>query len=316
MPTFTVSAAESGRTVLDVLRSRLGKSPGQTRRLIAQQRVRLGGALCRDTAWLVRRGQRLEVHEPKQAATIAIANGNPQIRYVDEHIVVVEKPPGLTTMRHPQEAAEFGSRGRRFLPPTLARLLPGLLARRCGRPGRLWAVHRLDRDTSGLVIFARTRIAEGHLGKQFRAHTIKRSYLAIVRGHAQPARLETYLVDDRGDGRRGSSPHAEAGKRAVTHVAVIEQLGEYSLVECRLETGRTHQVRIHLGEAGTPICGERIYDRPIHGKPVPDNGATTRLALHAATLGVEHPGTGKWQEWHAPLPKDLQALLERLRTQA
>jgi 23S rRNA pseudouridine1911/1915/1917 synthase len=217
-------------------------------------------------------------------------------------------------MRHAQEAAEFGTRAQRYLPPTLADLLPELLAR--GRPGRrtpLYAVHRLDKDTSGLVVFARTKEAERNLGKQFRAHAIERSYLAVVRGKAKPGCIATYIIPDRGDGRRGSAAKPGEGKRAITHVRVLGDLGDYTLVECRLETGRTHQVRIHLGESGTPICGERIYDRPLHGRPLPDRSAASRLALHAASLGFKHPVTGKWMAWQSPPPKDLKALIARLR---
>jgi 23S rRNA pseudouridine1911/1915/1917 synthase len=243
---------------------------------------------------------------------------SPFIRFADKHIVVVDKPPGLTTMRHPHEAAEFGSRARRFLPPTLADLLPGLLARvRAGRQAgspRVRAVHRLDKDTSGLAVFARTTEAERHLGRQFRAHTIERRYLAVVRGRATPARIESFLVDDRGDGRRGTSTVPGQGKRAITHVRVVEPLGDFTLVECRLETGRTHQVRIQLAEAGTPLCGERVYDRPLHGAPLPDRSGAPRLALHAASLGFEHPATGQRMTWNTPLPPDLRALVKRLRS--
>jgi 23S rRNA pseudouridine1911/1915/1917 synthase len=217
-------------------------------------------------------------------------------------------------MRHPEEAAEFGVRARRYLPPTLADLLPALLARE--RPGeRAWvrAVHRLDKETSGLVVFARTKEAERNLGNQFRAHTIERYYLAVVRGKAKPGRIESHLVQDRGDGRRGSGAEPGQGKRAVTNLRVVEDLGEYTLIECRLETGRTHQVRIHLGESGTPICGERVYDRPLHGQPLPDRSRAPRLALHAASLGFKHPATGKWLAWESPLPKDLKTWVARLR---
>jgi 23S rRNA pseudouridine1911/1915/1917 synthase len=242
----------------------------------------------------------------------------PIIRYVDKHVVVVDKPAGLTTMRHPKEAAEFGPRGQRFLPPTLADLLPDLLARRAGPGKRLErskvrAVHRLDKDTSGLVVFARTVEAERHLGQQFRAHTIERVYHGLVRGRAKEGKIESWLVRDRGDGRRGSSPISGQGQRAVTHVRVLEELGEYTLVECRLETGRTHQVRIHLGEAGTPLCGERIYDRPLHGKPLPDGSGMKRVALHAALLGFKHPATGERMCWQSHLPKDMADLIKRLR---
>jgi 23S rRNA pseudouridine1911/1915/1917 synthase len=134
-----------------------------------------------------------------------------------------------------------------------------------------------------------------------------------VRGRAKNARIETWLVRDRGDGRRGSSATPGEGQRAVTHVRVVEALGEYTLLECRLETGRTHQVRIHLGEAGTPLCGERIYDRPLHGKPLPDGSGISRIALHAALLGFEHPSTGERMRWTSKLPKDIAVLVERLR---
>ena len=99
----------------------------------------------------------------------------------------------------------------------------------------------------------------------------------------------------------------------MTHVRILEELGPFTLVECRLETGRTHQVRIHLGEHGTPLCGERVYDRPPHGKPLPDDSGAPRVALHAARLGFRHPATGAWQEWESPLPPDLEQLVERLR---
>src|SRR5262249_36629012 len=147
------------------------------------------------------------------------------------------------------------------------------------------AVHRLDRDTSGLVVFARTKEAERHLGRQFRAHSIARKYLAIVRGKAKSGRIDSYLVRDRGDGRRGSAVDYKEGQRAVTNIRVLEDLGDYTLVECELETGRTHQVRIHLGEQGTPLCGETVYDRPLHGAPLPDDSHAPRMALHAAVLG-------------------------------
>jgi 23S rRNA pseudouridine1911/1915/1917 synthase len=230
----------------------------------------------------------------------------PIIRYADAQVVVVDKLPGLTTMRHPHEAAEFGARGKRYLPATLSDLLLGLLG-----GGKVRAVHRLDKETSGLVVFARTPSAESNLGAQFRAHTVERLYLAVVRGQAHSQRIESWLVRDRGDGRRGSSPKPGAGQRAVTHVRVMESLGDYTLVECRLETGRTHQVRIHLGEAGTPICGDHVYDRPLHGRPVPDDSGMSRIALHAATLGFTHPTKGKRMKWTAPMPEDIARLLRR-----
>jgi 23S rRNA pseudouridine1911/1915/1917 synthase len=325
---FTVARAERGRSLAAVLRAHLHLSLAAARKLIRAQKARLNGAVCVDPTRVVSAGQRLEVfladdaapgrsdrrgrgHKP---ASKPAAGPQASIRYADSHIVVVDKPPGLTTVRHAEETAAFGSRARRYLPATLADLLPGLLAeRKPGPRGRLRAVHRLDRDTSGLVVFARTADAERALGQQLRAHRFERRYLALVRGQARPARIETRLVNDRGDGRRGSTLRPGEGKLAVTHVKVLEALGDYSLVECRLETGRTHQVRIHLGEQGTPLCGERVYDRPLHGRPLPDGSGARRPMLHAATLGLYHPATDKWLAWQSPLPGDMARLLAQLR---
>jgi 23S rRNA pseudouridine1911/1915/1917 synthase len=235
-----------------------------------------------------------------------------EIVYADDTLVVVNKPAGLTTMRHKEEAAEFGERARKFLPVTLADLLPALL----GAPGRpVIAVHRLDRDTSGLVVFARTRQAAEKLTLQFRKHTVDRRYLALARGVPAAGRIESVLVRDRGDGRRGSTRKTSPpdGKRAVTHVKVLETLGDFALVECRLETGRTHQVRIHLGEAGAPLCGETVYDRPVNGKPKPDGSGAERPMLHATRLGFVHPESGEAMKWETTPPEDFAGVLHTSR---
>ena len=251
---------------------------------------------------------------PLETDAAEIARGV-EILYSDDAVVVVNKPAGLTTMRHAEEAAEFGARGKRFLPKTLADLLPGLL----GEPNRpVRAVHRIDRDTSGLVVFARTPTAAESLTKQFRKHTVDRHYLALTRGTPKSGRIESVLVRDRGDGRRGTTfkTNPADGKRAVTHVKVTNELGAFAVVECRLETGRTHQVRIHLGEAGTPLCGERLYDRPVNGRPAPDGSGAERPMLHAARLGFTHPETGELMTWDVKPPDDFAALWVRMRAEA
>jgi 23S rRNA pseudouridine1911/1915/1917 synthase len=234
-----------------------------------------------------------------------------EIVYADDSIAVVNKPAGLTTMRHKEEAAEFG-RGKRFLPATLADMLPKLL----GEPGRpVIAVHRIDRDTSGLVVFAKTPAVAASLTTQFRKHTVDRRYMALTRGVPNAPRIESVLVPDRGDGRRGSTRKTNPpdGKRAVTHVKVVEELGPFAAVECRLETGRTHQVRIHLGESGAPLCGERIYDRPVNGRPAPDGSGAARPLLHAARLGFIHPVTTQLMTWEAKPPADFAKVWAELR---
>jgi 23S rRNA pseudouridine1911/1915/1917 synthase len=179
----------------------------------------------------------------------------------------------------------------------------------------VFAVHRLDRDTSGLMVFARTPEARDHLIHQFRKHSTHRRYLAIVPGRVEARTITSRLVRDRGDGRRGSTDLPGVGKHAVTHIKPLEYLEGYTFVECQLETGRTHQIRIHLAEAGHPLCGERVYNQPFRGKPKADHSGAPRIALHAAEIGFVHPITGETIEYTSPLPEDLQKFLDRLQQQ-
>src|SRR5439155_2870714 len=126
-----------------------------------------------------------------------------------------------------------------------------------------------------------------------REHSIDRAYLAIVLGDVAEQTIESRLVRDRGDGQRGCTSQPDAGQRAVTHVRPVEQLREHTLIECRLETGRTHQIRIHLSEAGHPLCGDTVYRGPRNRKLLPDRSGAPRLALHAAELSFDHPVTGE-----------------------
>jgi 23S rRNA pseudouridine1911/1915/1917 synthase len=336
---FLADRKEAGQTIAALLRKRFGLSWSQAKRVVERGHVRVAGFAVSDPGHRVRAKNRIWIREgvvqsppvsreakpsaprppapkrkpadqPKKSVTPSLPHPlTPSLLYVDDAVVVVNKPAGLTTVRHAAEADEFGPRGKRFLPKTLADLLPRLL----GEPGaRVIAVHRIDRDTSGVVAFARTPAAAEQLTRQFRKHTADRRYLALARGTPPTGRIESAFVRDRGDGRRGSGPGPD-GKRAVTHVKVLERLGPFALVECRLETGRTHQVRIHLGEAGAPLCGERVYDRPVHGKPLPDGSGAARPMLHAARLGFVHPVTGEPMSWEVPPPADFARQLEKLR---
>jgi 23S rRNA pseudouridine1911/1915/1917 synthase len=306
---FPVSAEHAEETLAAFLRALLpGKSWSAVRRLIETRRAKVNGELCLDPARRVHEGEVIEVlprpaAKPKQPVRVTI-------RHLDEHLVVVEKPSGVNTVRHPAER-EWTER-RKALSPTLEDIVPRLIRQQEGRfqkgpPPRLRIVQRLDKETSGLVVFARTVAAERGLGKQFHAHTVHRRYLAVIPGYVRAQTIRTRLVRDRGDGRRGSTALPEQGKEAVTHVEPLERLPGYTLVACRLETGRTHQIRIHLAELGHPVCGEKVYGSRA------DTSGAPRLALHAAELGFRHPATGEEMRWTMPLPADLESFLSRLR---
>jgi 23S rRNA pseudouridine1911/1915/1917 synthase len=312
-PPTPVPTESDNATLAALLRVRLpGQSWSQVRRLIETRHVRLNGELCLDPARRVHAGETVELLA--RPAPVPRQRDELVIRHLDEHVVVAEKPSGVCTVRHPLER-DWDER-RKALSPTLEDLLPPLIARAEGRSQRgprLRIVHRLDKETSGLVVFARTVAAERGLGKQFHAHTVIRRYLAIVAGFLPPQRIATRFVRDRGDGRRGSTDLADVGKEAVTHVDVVERLPGYTLLSCRLETGRTHQIRIHLSERGHPVCGDKVYHHRADGTVILDRSAAPRLALHAAELGFRHPLTRAEMHWTMPLPGDLDAFLTRLR---
>ncbi len=316
LPPFTVAPQEAGHTLAKVLRSRLG-GPSWTdvRKLIAARRVKVGDSICSDDARRLNENEVVVLLEhPKPLPRIAHPD-RLVIRHLDEHVVVVEKPAGVNTVRHPAELE--WSEQRRELDPTLEDLTQWAIARQLDRLPRelprLRIVHRLDKETSGLVVFARSPLAERELGLQFRKHTVVRRYLAVVPGILSPQTIKSNLVPDRGDGRRGSTQLPNVGKEAVTHVAVEERLPGYTLLSCRLETGRTHQIRIHLSEEGHPVCGDKVYVKKPGGGMFEDKSDAPRLALHATELGFEHPASGAHLHWAMPLPGDLQKFVEKLK---
>lgn len=313
---LTISSEQDEATLAAIVRAHLpGHSWTQVRRLIEGRRVKINGELCLDPARRLRDGQVVEIlnrpaPEPQRHEAVRIV-------YLDSHIVVVEKPSGISTVRHPLER-DWPAK-RKALSPTLEEIVPKLVTQREGRirkgpPPRLRIVHRIDKDTSGLVVFARTVPAERELGKQFRMHSVLRRYLAVIPGTIASQKITTRLVRDRGDGRRGSSTLPGIGKQAATNIELVEKLAGYSLVSCRLETGRTHQIRIHLAELGHPVCGEKVYNRQLGHSAQDDRSGAPRLALHAAELGFVHPITGESLHWSMPLPRDIQSLLTRLRS--
>ena len=316
LPPFTVAPQEAGFTLAKVLRSRLGgPSWNDVRKLVAARRIQVGDAICADEARRLKENELVTLLDHPKPLPRTAHPDRLVVRHLDEHVVVVEKPAGVNTVRHPAELE--WSEERRELDPTLQDLTQWAVAHKLDRDARdlprLRIVHRLDKETSGLVVFARSVLAERELGLQFRKHTVVRRYLTVVPGILSAQTIRSNLVDDRGDGRRGSTKLPGVGKEAVTHVSVEERLTGYTLLSCRLETGRTHQIRIHLSESGHPVCGDKVYVKRPGGEVFNDISEAPRLALHATELGFEHPATGGHLHWSMPLPGDLQKFLERLR---
>jgi 23S rRNA pseudouridine1911/1915/1917 synthase len=191
-------------------------------------------------------------------------------------------------------------------------------------PGRdkppLYSVHRIDRDTSGLLVFARHETAQQALISQFAAHDVARDYLAIVPGRVEPQTIRSMLVRDRGDGLRGSSTN-DGGMEAVTRVQparclraeATPEAAAYQELQCTLETGRTHQIRIHLAELGNPVCGDWMYRNRFGAPAIPDLSDAPRLALHAGGLGFQHPTTGAVLRFESTWPSEMQRWIARLQ---
>lgn len=309
-----VTDLDANSTLASILKKHLpDQSWAKVKKLIASRQATIGGEVCMDPA------RRLKANDE----VILLAHAAPQkpdqdpliFRHLDEHLVVVEKPAMVNTVRHPLERKWKDS--RKELSPTLEDLVAKKiqLMERHGKGPRpkLRVVQRLDKETSGLVVFARSVEAERGLGRQFHHHTVERKYLALVPGLLLPQTIESTLVRDRGDGRRGSSHDSSNGKKAITHVNIVERLDGFTLMGCQLETGRTHQIRIHLSEKGHPVCGDRVYRNAADGSLLPDGSGFPRVALHAAELGFIHPITGVKMHWSMDPPSDLLNLLNKLR---
>jgi 23S rRNA pseudouridine1911/1915/1917 synthase len=328
-----VTPADIGATLAAFLRRQMGGvSWSRVQRLVRSRHVLIHGNTCTDVGRRLKAGEVVKVLEVAAAPLPTAADV--RVVHVDDDVVVVEKPAGVTTTRHHEEASWPAK--RRQAQPTLEELVPDaigrfLAARRRGvarRPGAprgaepdrgrrrippVRAVHRIDRETSGLVVFARNVPAARILAEQFRLHTTQRRYIAIAVGRVRQRTIESRLVRDRGDGRRGSG-EGDDGKVAITHVAPLEHYGDgYTLVECRLETGRTHQIRIHLAESGHPLCGERVYASPARRGRQVDDSQAPRVMLHAAELGFVHPVSGADLRFESPLPDDIRRVIARLR---
>jgi 23S rRNA pseudouridine1911/1915/1917 synthase len=305
LPERAEFTAQPGVTLAAALRAALPeRSWNELRKLIASGKVSVGGQVTLDPALRLQGDEaitwRLSAPDPRRTS-------GPSVRIVheDPHLLVIDKPEGVSSV--PYERKETG---------TALDLIRDAW-RRQGRKATvtpLYVVHRIDKDTSGLLCFAKTKLGERGLHRIFKQHLAEREYLAVAQGQVQAGRIESHLVPDRGDGLRGTiwKGPRDQGQRAVTHVDVAERLKRATVCRVRLETGRTHQIRIHLAESGHPLVGETVYIRDLTragGKPLP----SPRLLLHAATLGFTHPVTGEQLSFDSPLPTDFTVVLDRLR---
>jgi 23S rRNA pseudouridine1911/1915/1917 synthase len=300
--TWTVAPEDEGAALAGFVRARApGRSWREVKRWIATAKVFVDGAAILDEGARLAAGQAVEV---RMAAPRRRAD-RPEVRIVheDPQVVVIDKPAGVSSV--PYHAREVG---------TAMDLLRDAW-RRQGRPATrqpLFVVHRIDKDTSGLIAYAKTKRAERALAAQFRGHLVERTYLCVAHGRISLAlTISSRLVADRGDGLRGSARRAGQGVPAVTHVRPVRPIGLATLCEVRLETGKTHQIRIHLAERGHPLVGETVYIRDLlraGGTPLP----SPRLLLHAATLGFAHPVTDERIALSSPLPADFAAAMAAL----
>jgi 23S rRNA pseudouridine1911/1915/1917 synthase len=266
------------------------------------------GALVRDPAVKAVPGAVYEVAvpEPKPAHNLP-QNIALDIVHEDEHLLVVDKPAGMVV--HPAAGNFEGTLVNALLHHCAGRLsgIGGV-----ARPG---IVHRIDKDTSGLLVVAKTDVAHEGLAAQFARHSVHRAYLAVVAGRPVPpsGTVDAPLARSAANRKKMAIVEGARGKRAVTHYRVVQTLREAALVECRLQTGRTHQVRVHMASIGHPLIGDPVYGRtrPAH-RELLKSLRFYRQALHAAELGFVHPVSKENLTFKSPLPSDIQELFGAL----
>ncbi len=285
-------------------------SRSELKRWIERDRVTVAG-VARGASAKVREGERIVVRPDVAAASEAVPDDDVRfdVLYVDDDIVVVNKPAGLVV--HPALGHERGTLVNGLLARGLFRreLFDGTDDGSHSRPG---IVHRLDRGTSGVMVVARTPAAREKLKAQFQAHTIDRAYQAIVVGRAE-ARTWSTLHGRHPRDRLRFTTHVLRGKRAVTHVRPRSLLHGATHVECTLETGRTHQIRVHLAESGTPVLGDPLYGKVPRDPRVREVGERLgHQALHARLLGLVHPRSGQRVRFEADCPEDFASALQSL----
>ena len=285
-----------------------GLSRERVKALIAEGAVTVSGETVAQASGKAADGAEFTIDVPPAAEAAAQAQDIPlEVVFEDEHLIVVDKPAGLVV--HPAAGNPDGT-----LVNALLHHCAGQLSGIGGvaRPG---IVHRIDKGTSGLLVVAKTTAAHEGLAKQFADHSIERAYLAVVGGHPSPREGTIAAKIGRSDANRKKMAvlpkDSSRGKRAVTRYKVIQMMADCALVECRLETGRTHQVRVHLASIGHSLVGDPVYGRVNPRlRTILKTLDFHRQALHAAALGFVHPVTGDRLRFESDLPKDMRELID------
>jgi len=303
-----VTGAQAGR--LDkVLADASGLSRERVKALLADGRVSIGGSPATQGSAKLAPATPFVIDMPPAAPAQAQAQDIPLvIVFEDEHLIVVDKPAGLVV--HPAAGNLDGT-----LVNALLHHCRGQLSGIGGvaRPG---IVHRIDKDTSGLLVVAKTDRAHEGLARQFAAHSILRSYRAVVSGlpKVMAGRIEGAIGRSGANRKKMALVEEGRGKHAITHYKVLEGLKSAALVECRLETGRTHQVRVHMASIGHSLLGDPLYGRtPPPLRPLLDELDFHRQALHAAELGFVHPVNEQTAHFFSAIPADMSALIQGLK---
>ncbi|WP_179408263.1 RluA family pseudouridine synthase [Novosphingobium marinum] len=277
--------------------------------LLGEGRIMLAGRTVGQASLKPATGTSFAIRVPEAVPAEAKAQDIPlDVVFEDEHLIVVDKPAGLVV--HPAAGNPDGT-----LVNALLHHCHGQLSGIGGvaRPG---IVHRIDKDTSGLLVVAKTDAAHEGLASQFADHSIERAYRAIVSGRPTPAAgtVTGAIARSSHDRKKMAMVEDGRGKHAVTHYKTLETLGDAALLECRLETGRTHQVRVHMSSIGHPLLGDPNYGRtPSRFRPILKTLAFRRQALHAAELGLVHPVSRERLHFDSAMPADMQALIDDLR---
>ncbi len=268
--------------------------------LIKEKRVTVNGEPVKPN-FKLRAGDKVQWIIPKPVSTDVLAEDIPlEILYEDEHLMVINKPAGLVV--HPAAGNENGTLVNALLHHCID--LAGI-----GGEIRPGIVHRLDKDTSGVMVVAKTEAALNELARQFKARETEKEYLAIVRGIPTPSRGTVRTTIGRHPiHRKKMAVDVRTGRRAVSNYQVVEAFDRAALLRVRIETGRTHQIRVHMAHLKHPVLGDKLYGRPRTSGPKP-----ARQMLHAAKLSFAHPNTGERMHLAAPLPEDMENMLSTLR---